>query len=97
MKKIHLLFVAALLVLACCQSDKKEQKSTPKPQETKDTTIVEGVYHYQFEGFELWTLQDMQRGMSMDLFPDAKPADIKKLVPTGEAEAAINGDRKSVV
>ena len=91
MKKICFLLITALLVLACCQSDKKEHKTTPKPQEVKDTTVVAGVYHYQFDGFELWTLQDMERGMSMDLFPDAKPADIKKLVPTGEAEAAING------
>ena len=90
MKKIHFLFMAALLVLACCQSDKKEHKPAPKPQEVKDTTIVAGVYHYQFDGFEMWTLQDMQRGMSMDLFPKADPAVVKKLVPTGEAESAIN-------
>ena len=90
MKKIHFLFMAALLVLACCQSDKKEHEPAPKPQEVKDTTIVAGVYHYQFDGFEMWTLQDMQRGMSMDLFPKADPAVVKKLVPTGEAEAAIN-------
>ncbi len=90
MKKIHFLFMAALLVLACCQSDKKEHKPAPKPQEVKDTTIVAGVYHYQFDGFEMWTLQDIQRGMSMDLFPKADPAVVKKLVPTGEAESAIN-------
>lgn len=90
MKKIQFLLMAALLVLACCQSDKKEHKPASKPQEVKDTTIVAGVYHYQFDGFEMWTLQDMQRGMSMDLFPKADPAVVKKLVPTGEAESAIN-------
>ena len=37
-----------------------------------------------------WTLQDVQRKMSADLFKDAKKADIKQFMPDGEADAAIN-------
>ena len=90
MKKIIPFILLAAVLMICCRQEQKDHKTVSKPQEVKDTTIVAGVYHYQFDGFELWTLQDMQRGISMDLFPKADPQVVKKLVPTGEAESAIN-------
>ena len=88
MKKTVLFPCVLLLMLVSCHQ-KQEQKNidVPEPQET---VVLDGVYHFNFDGFELWTLQDVQRKMSADLFKDAKKADIKQFMPDGEADAAIN-------
>lgn len=88
MKKTVLFPCVLLLMLVSCHQ-KQEQKNidVPEPQET---VVLDGVYHFNFDGFELWTLQDVQRKMSADLFKDAKKADIKQYMPDGEADAAIN-------
>ena len=88
MKKTSFISCILLLFMASCHQ-KQEQKSvdTPEPQET---VILDGVYHFNFDGFELWTLQDVQRKMSADLFKGAKKADIEQYMPDGEADAAIN-------
>ena len=88
MKKTLFIPCILLLILASCHQ-KQEQKSieTPEPQEA---VVLDGVYHFKLDGFDLWTLQDVQRKMSADLFTDAKKADIKQYMPDGEADAAIN-------
>ena len=90
MKKTVFISCISLFILVSC-SQKQEQKSinTPESQE-KETVILDGVYHFNFDGFELWTLQDVQRKMSADLFKDANKADIEQYMPDGEADAAIN-------
>lgn len=88
MKKTSFISCILLLFLASCHQ-KQEQKSieTPEPQEA---VVLDGVYHFKLDGFDLWTLQDVQRKMSADLFRDAKKADIKQYMPDDEADAAIN-------
>lgn len=88
MKKIEFFSCILLLILVSCHQ-KQEQKSidTPKPQEA---VVLDGVYHFKLDGFELWTLQDVQRKMSADLFKDAKKADLQQYMPDGEADASIN-------
>jgi glyoxylase-like metal-dependent hydrolase (beta-lactamase superfamily II) len=88
MKKTAFIPCILMLILASCHQ-KQEQKSieTPEPQEA---VVLDGVYHFKLDGFDLWTLQDVQRKMSADLFKDAKKADIEQYMPDGEADAAIN-------
>lgn len=92
MKKSVLIPCLLLLILASCHQ-KQTQKSpvepinSPAPQET---VILDGVYHFNFNGFDLWTLQDLQRKMPASLFPSAKKADLAECMPDGEADAAIN-------
>ena len=88
MKKTLFIPCIFMLILVSCHQ-KQEQKSieTPEPQEA---VVLDGVYHFKLDGFDLWTLQDVQRKMSADLFKDAKKADIKQYMPDGEADAAIN-------
>ena len=75
------------MLVSCHQKQEQKNIDVPEPQET---VVLDGVYHFNFDGFELWTLQDVQRKMSADLFKDAKKADIKQYMPDGEADAAIN-------
>lgn len=86
----HFLPLLCLCVLfASCQTKKEKTTTTPAPQ-PKDTTIIAGVYHFQLDKCELWTLQDVQNTMSASLFPTADKKILKELMPTGEADAAIN-------
>ena len=92
MKKIVFITCLLLLVSTSChrkntQRSHAEPINSPEPQET---VILDGVYHFNFDGFDLWTLQDMQRKMPASLFPDAKKADLAECMPDGEADAAIN-------
>lgn len=93
MKKIgYLLCFFALFCTACQSKQDKQTKdvepATPAVQQ--QTVILDGVYHFNFNGVEIWTLQDVQRKMSADLFKGAKKADLSKYMPDGEADAAIN-------
>ena len=92
-KYCYLLCVIALLCTACQSKQNKQTKTdneTAAPAEQQETVILDGVYHFDFNGVEMWTLQDMQKKMSADLFKGAKKADIAAFMPTGEADAAIN-------
>ena len=88
MKKTSFISCILLLFLASCHQ-KQEQKSAESP-EPQEAVVLDGVYHFKLDGFDLWTLQDVQRKMSADLFTDAKKADIEQYMPDGEADAAIN-------
>lgn len=90
MKRTYLILIVLSVALAGCHNKQKKETSTPEPQEPKDTTIIAGVYHFQFGDVEFWTLQDKSNTMSMDLFPGADKKIVKELVPTGEADAAVN-------
>ncbi|MCQ2285985.1 MAG: MBL fold metallo-hydrolase [Bacteroidales bacterium] len=83
--------IVILLIIGClmaCQSN--IDKASAKDENMMDSTIVSGETHFKFDDFELWTLQDKVNTMSMELFADADPAVVKELVPSGEADAAIN-------
>lgn len=86
MKKLLFPLCAIVLLLAACQS-KQQQESANQEQKFE---ISEGVYHFDVQDFELWTLQDMESTMSADLFPDVNGEIIKKVMPSGEAMSAIN-------
>lgn len=88
MKKTLFFPCILLLMLASCHQ-KQEQKSNDVP-EPQEKVVLDGIYHFNFDDFELWTLQDVQRKMSADLFTDAKKADIEQYMPDGEADASIN-------
>ena len=94
MKKYAYLFCIFALLCTACQSKQNKQTKTDNetaaPAEQQETVILDGVYHFDFNGVEMWTLQDMQKKMSADLFKGAKKADIAAFMPTGEADAAIN-------
>lgn len=87
MKKTLFISCTIVCVLVSCHQKQEQNIDAPEPQET---VILDGVYHFNLDGFELWTLQDVQRKMSADLFKDAKKADIEQYMPDGEADAAIN-------
>lgn len=86
MKKLLFLLCAIVLLLAACQS-KKQQESASKEQESE---ISEGIYHFDFQDFELWTLRDKSSTMSAALFSDVDPEILNKVMPKGEAESSIN-------
>lgn len=90
MKHTHLLLITLAFIIGACQSNKKQETQNPEPETKKDTAITAGVYHFSGDKFELWTLQDKQQAMPADLFPNARKEVIQELVPTGEADAAIN-------
>jgi len=93
MKKIAYFLCLIMLVASCQQKQKQQTQTETEPVNTApklETTILDGVYHFTFQGFELWTLQDMQRKMPASLFPNAKKSDLEKCMPNGEAESAIN-------
>ena len=69
MKKTLFIPCILMLILASCHQ-KQEQKSIETP-EPKEAVVLDGVYHFKLDGFDLWTLQDVQRKMSADLFKDA--------------------------
>ncbi len=88
MKKISLIISVIIISLTACQP--KTDNQNDNAEVAIDSTNVNDEYHFQFDDFELWTLQDKVNTMSMELFADADPAIVKELVPTGEAAAAIN-------
>ena len=91
MRKNFYLFCAFVLCASCHQKQEKQIEAIPEqPATYQETTILDGVYRFHFQGFELWTLQDSQKKMSAKLFPDAKKADIEQYMPDGDAESAIN-------
>lgn len=91
MKKLCYLLCAAILCASCHQKQEKQKDTvSEQPATTQETVILDGVYQFHFQGFDLWTLQDKQKTMSAKLFPEAKKADIAQYMPNGEAESAIN-------
>ena len=93
MKKIGYILCFFALFCTACQSKQDKQTKDVEPAAPavqQQTVILDGVYHFNFNGVEIWTLQDVQRKMSADLFKGAKKADIAKYMPDGEADAAIN-------
>lgn len=88
MKKLNLILSLIIVCLTACQP--KNQNVDEKTETSIDSTMTSDENHFRFDDFELWTLQDKANTMSMDLFADADPAIVKDLVPTGEADAAIN-------
>lgn len=48
MKRTYLILIVLSVALAGCHNKQKKETSTPEPQEPKDTTIIAGVYHFQF-------------------------------------------------
>lgn len=91
MKKTYLLLCLMMICMAGCHSNSKQNPSPTSPEPPKDTTIIAGVYHFHFDDFDLWTLQDKQNTMSASLFPTADKKILAELMPNGEAESAING------
>ena len=89
MKKLTpFLLLCAVLFSSCHTKTEKIAEPIPEP---KDTTIISGVYHFHFDNFDFWTLQDKQNTMSASLFPAADKKILAELMPNGEAESAING------
>lgn len=88
MKKYVFIITVIIICLTACQS--KTDNTSNNAENTMDSTVVNDEYHFKFDDFELWTLQDKVNTMSMELFADADPAVVKELVPNGEADAAIN-------
>lgn len=82
MSRIVYFFCAFALLLMSCQM-------TTEPQlHEKETRTC--VYHFDFQNFEMWTLQDVRSRMSVDLFPDVDSSLLRRLMPNGDAESAIN-------
>lgn len=90
MRRSFSILCILVLFISGCQSKKEKNNEPVQPQLAKDTTIISGVYHFNFNDLELWTLQDSQKGMSAALFPNADKNVIEELMPSGEADAAIN-------
>ena len=90
MKKTYLLLCLVVICIAGCHSNKKQDVTPTPPQPPKDTTIIAGVYHFHFNDFDFWTLQDKQNTMPATLFPSADKKILNELMPNGEAESAIN-------
>lgn len=88
MKKLSLFISVMIISLTACQP--KTENKNDHAEAAVDSAKVNDEYHFLFDGFELWTLQDKINTMSMELFADADPAIVKDLAPTGEADAAIN-------
>lgn len=88
MKKIIPFLLVAIACIGC--NSNKTKTANDEPQ-SKDTTIIAGVYHFQFDNFELWTLQDKQNSMPASLFPNVDKKILKETMPNGEAESSING------
>lgn len=65
----------------------RQMKTEPQVCEKEIRTCV---YHFDFQNFEMWTLQDVRSRMSVDLFPDVDSSLLRRLMPTGDAESAIN-------
>lgn len=90
MKKTYLLLCLVMICMAGCHSKNKQEATPTPPQTPKDTTIIAGVYHFHFDDFDFWTLQDKQNTMPATLFPSADKKILNELMPNGEAESAIN-------
>lgn len=90
MRHTYTMFIMLALILSACHSNKNQDSKSPEPATPKDTTIIAGVYHFSFENIEMWTLQDKQQTMPAKLFQNGDSKIIKELLPSGEAEAAVN-------
>lgn len=90
MRHTYLTMIALAMVFLSCHSNQGKAKQILKDQSLQDSIQHDGIYHFQYDGFEMWTLQDKVNTMSMKLFPEADPAIVSQLVPNGEAPAAIN-------
>ena len=91
MKRIAYLLCIVILGVSCQQKqEKKTESESVNSAPKQEATILDGVYHFMFKNFDLWTLQDIQRKMPASLFPDAKKSDLSQYMPNGEADAAIN-------
>ncbi len=86
MKNLLFPLCTIVLLLMACQT-KQQQESAIQEHKSE---ISEGVYHFDFQDFELWTLQDKESTMSAELFPDVDGEILRKVMPSGEAMSAIN-------
>ena len=87
MKKITFLLGVFVVFLAACQPKQQTEQQIEQPVESE---AIEGICHFDFQNFELWTLRDVKSRMSADLFPDADSNLLHRLMPKGDAESAIN-------
>ncbi len=87
MKKITFLLGVFVVFLAACQSKQQTEQQIEQPVESE---AIEGICHFDFQNFELWTLRDVKSRMSADLFPDADSNLLHRLMTKGDAESAIN-------
>ena len=89
-----LLGIFVVLLMACQTKQQTEQQTDKKiDQQIKQQTesdSIDGVFHFNFQNFELWTLVDKQTTMSADLFPNVDSEILRETMPSGEAESAIN-------
>ena len=88
MKRLFTFLLGVLVVfLAACQPKQQTEQQIEQPMELE---AIEGICHFDFQNFELWTLRDVKSRMSADLFPDADSNLLHRLMPKGDAESAIN-------
>ena len=82
MKNVAFAILIVAFSLMSCQ-----MKTEPQVCEKEIRTCV---YHFDFQNFEMWTLQDVKSRMSVELFPDVDSSLLQRLMPNGDAESAIN-------
>lgn len=87
MRKLTLLFAVFAVSLMACQTKQQTKQQTEQQTESEN---IDGVYHFDFQNFELWALRDVKSRMSADLFPDVDSNLLHRLMPKGDAESAIN-------
>lgn len=90
MRYTYLTIIGLVLISFSCHSNQGKAEQVQESQTSQDSIQHDGIYPFQYDGFEMWTLQDKVNTMSMKLFPEADPAIVSQLVPNGEAPAAIN-------
>ena len=89
MKSVLSFLLIAILCMGCHST--KVKTPSDAEQQVADPMVMDGVYHFQFDNFELWTLQDKQNSMPASLFPDVDKKILDETMPNGEAESSING------
>ena len=87
---IFLFAVLAVLLMACQTKQQTEQQTEQQTKQQTESENSEGIYHFDFQNFELWTLIDKHSTMSADLFPNVDGEILRETMPSGEAESAIN-------
>lgn len=90
MRHTYLTMIALAMIFLSCHSNQGKSEQVQENQTLQDSIQHDGIYHFQYDGFEMWTLQDKVNTMSIKLFPEADPTIVSQLVPNGEAPAAIN-------
>lgn len=95
MKNLLLPLCTIVLLLMACQTKQQteqqiEQQTDEKIGKQTELDNIDGVCHFDFQNFELWTLRDVKSRMSADLFPDVDSNLLHRLMPKGDAESAIN-------